>query len=226
MKIPFSQDQFLNVFGEYNTTVWPIQLLFYFLAITAVVSLVRNGERSSRGPFLVLTFLWIWMGLVYQILFFSIINKAALLFGALFLIQAALFLYFGVFRQSIPLQFKLHWQGVTGAVFIVYALVLYPILGLLLGHVYPKMPTFGVPCPTTIFTFGVLLFAADRVPPYIFILPFLWSIIGFFAAVNLSMAEDYGLFVAGLTSFIIFVFFKPKTSSLKRASQAGRAHKN
>jgi hypothetical protein len=44
-------------------------------------------------------------------------------------------------------------------------MVVYPLLGIRFGHSYPRAPLFGVaPCPTTIFTFGLLLWATRSVP--------------------------------------------------------------
>ena len=41
---------------------------------------------------------------------------------------------------------------------ILFALILYLGLGIVFGHRYPAVPVFGVaPCPTTIFTVGILL---------------------------------------------------------------------
>lgn len=66
------------------------------------------------------------------------------------------------------------------------------------------MPVFGVtPCPTTIFTFGLLLWTASRVPLYIIVIPFIWSLIGVSAAINLGIIEDYGLVVAGVAGSIL-----------------------
>ena len=95
--------------------------------------------------------------------------------------------------------------GITGAVFIIYALLIYPVLGHLLGHIYPKSPTFGLPCPMTIFTFGLLLWTDSKIPKYVLIIPFLWSVVGFSAAVNLRIYEDFGLLLAGLLGTILII---------------------
>jgi hypothetical protein len=58
---------------------------------------------------------------------------------------------------------------------------------------------FGVaPCPTTIFTFGLLLWTRGRVPGWLLAVPTLWALIGFTAALTLGILEDTGLLVAGL----------------------------
>jgi hypothetical protein len=77
--------------------------------------------------------------------------------------------------------------------------VIYPLLGLAFDHSYPRVALFGVaPCPTTIFTFGILLWTTKSVPVYLLVIPFLWSIIGGSAALNLRVPPDYGLVVTGV----------------------------
>ena len=76
--------------------------------------------------------------------------------------------------------------------FITYAMLVYPLLGMALGHGYPRAPMFG-PCPrpTTIFTFGMLP-PAGRPRRLLLWLPLLWSAIGFFAAIKFGIREDIG----------------------------------
>lgn len=210
MKIPFSIDEFLNVFENYNLSLWPIQLFFYVLALLAITVIFKRSFKSSKIVMSILTFFWIWMGLVYHILYFSQINKMAYLFGILFIVQGFVFLYFGVIKQTIQFEFNLNLSGIVAIVFLTYSLVLYPLIGHVVGHIYPRTPTFGVPCPTTIFTFSLLLYSVHRIPWYIIIVPLLWSIIGFSAAINLSVKEDFGLVIAGVLSTIILLVHKPK----------------
>jgi hypothetical protein len=86
----------------------------------------------------------------------------------------------------------------SGVIMILYAMVVYPLLGFLFGHSYPAAPVFGVaPCPTTIFTFGLFLCTVRTVPKSILIIPLIWSVIGFTAALHLGIYEDVGLLAAG-----------------------------
>ena len=210
MKIPFTTDEFLGVFELYNLSVWPSQLVLYALALVALMSLYRDDTRTHQVLFAVLSLLWAWTGLVYHIMYFSSINKAAYAFGLLFLAQSFIFVYTGIIRTKISFKFRLDKFTVIGIVFIAYALIFYPLLGIALGHVYPKSPTFGVPCPTTIFTFGVLLFSTHRIPFFVLVIPFAWSIVGFSAAFNLSIYEDIGLVISGIVSTVILTMLKKK----------------
>jgi Family of unknown function (DUF6064) len=210
MKIPFSIEEFFRVFGAYNVAVWPVQIFLNILAISTIILIQRNGKSSSRIAFVILFIFWIWMGLGYHIYYFSAVNKAAYLFGVLFVLQGIGFFYFGAIKERLELRFSLELHGIVGMVFIFYSLIAYPLLGYFGGHRYPLAPTFGVPCPTTIFTFGVLLFSRTRISWYIILVPFLWSLVGFWAAINLAVKEDFGLVVAGVLSTIILLFYKPK----------------
>jgi Family of unknown function (DUF6064) len=210
MKIPFSVDEFFNVFERYNLSLWPIQLFFYILAFLAVIVILRRRNHSSELVMSILAFFWGWMGVVYHIIYFSSINKAAYLFGIIFLVQSFLFFYFGVLRKEIRFEYNLNLSGVIGLLFIAYALIFYPLIGHSLGHIYPRIPTFGVPCPTTIFTFGILLYSINRIPWYLILVPLLWSIVGFSAALHLSVREDFGLPVAGILATVLLLFYKPK----------------
>jgi hypothetical protein len=59
---------------------------------------------------------------------------------------------------------------------------------------------FGVaPCPTVIFTFGLLLLTSTRIPKYLLLVPLAWSITsGISAPLNFGIYEDFGLVAAGV----------------------------
>ena len=215
MKLPFTLEQFLDIFRQYNISVWPIQVVLVVLALAATYFSIFKRSYSDKIIVSVLTFLWLWMGIVYHLIHFSSINKAAIVFGLLFIIQALLIFYLGIIKNKLRFQFSLNRYGITGTVLILFALVVYPLLAYRLGHVYPSMPTFGLPCPTTIFTFGILLFSLSRVPFIVFIIPAIWSIIGFSAAVSLGMKEDTWLLIAALICTIMTIY---KNMRLKKVS--------
>lgn len=204
MKLPFTTEQFLQFFGNYNLSIWPMQVLFLLTAIGIVYLLIKRKSFSDGFINSTLGFYWIWMGLVYHILYFSSINKAAIIFGSLFIVQGMMFIYFGLFKNELSYQYKSGLSGITGIVLFLYALIFYPLLGYAFGHIYPQSPTFGLPCPTTIFTFGVLL-QMKNIIKKIFIIPLIWSVIGFTAALSLSVYEDIGLLAAGILTLIILV---------------------
>jgi hypothetical protein len=218
MKIPFTVEQFFDVFGTYNTAIWPGQVVAYVLGIVALVLALREGRMSSRIISGILALFWIWMGVFYHIVYFSRINPAAFIFGFFYIVQGVLFLGIGTFRGRLSFGFRYKPLPILGACFILYAMVIYPLLGASFGHSYPRAPMFGVaPCPSTIFTFGILLWATKPVPGYLLIVPFLWSVIGMSAAVNLRVPQDYGLVIAGVLGSVLILIQsrKDKKSALK-----------
>jgi hypothetical protein len=201
MRLPFSIEQFLSVFESYNLAIWPMQIAAYLLGILAIFLLFRPNKYSSRIVAAILALFWLWNGVPYHIAYFSAINRAAYLFGLLFVIQGILFAIYGLIKKTLEFKFAPDAPSLVGLVIIAYSILIYPLLGTALGHVYPRSPVFGVaPCPMTIFTFGVLVMARVRLPVVLMIIPFLWSLIGFSAAVSLGIREDIGLLVAGLLS--------------------------
>lgn len=61
-----------------------------------------------------------------------------------------------------------------------------------------------MPCPTTIYTFGLLFWAVRPIPRHLLVIPLLWSFIGSTAVFLLSVVQDLGLLVAGLLVLLLF----------------------
>ncbi|MFO8008436.1 MAG: DUF6064 family protein [Candidatus Brocadiia bacterium] len=199
MDIPFTVEEFFGVFEAYNTAVAPMHVVAYFLGVAAVVAALIRARLADRTAAGVMGFFWLWMGVAYHWLQFARVNRAAYAFGILFVAQGALLLWAGGLRGRLRFGAPQGACGWLGVVFLAYAMLVYPVLGHLAGHVYPRAPWFGTaPCPTTIFTFGLLLWTTRRVPKGLLVIPFLWSLVGFSAAAQLGVTQDYGLVVAGV----------------------------
>ena len=215
MKIPFTVEQFFDVFGAYNTAIWPAQLVAYVLGMVALALAFRENILHARIISVILALFWIWMGVFYHIIQFSVINPIALIFGLFYVLQALLFLLIGTIRGKLSFRFMYKPLPIIGAFFVLYAMLIYPLANRGFGHLYPRVPMFGVaPCPTTIFTFGLLLWATKPVPGYLFLIPLCWSIIGMSAAVNLQVPEDYGLVVAGILGSVLILIRNRRANGL------------
>ena len=55
---------------------------------------------------------------------------------------------------------------------------------------YPRVPTFGVPCPTTILTLGFLLAVRPALPFITAAVPIVWAAIGGLAAILFGVWAD------------------------------------
>lgn len=218
MNLPFSQEQFLEVFSDYNQSVYPAQPVLLILAAAGLILVFKSPEWKDKAISAFLAFLWAWMGFVYHLLFFSPINKAAYLFGMLFLVEAGFFLWYGAIRGRLKFRFGKNISGYTGVACIVLALLVYPALGLLLGRAYPQSPTFGLPCPTTIYTFGMLLLIGKKIPASLSIVPLFWAVIGFTAAISLGIWEDISLLLAAMAFAGVLLVSHRKNRSLRSRS--------
>lgn len=156
---------------------------------------MRTSSVDTTRPF--------GRGIVYHLLFFRAINPVAAIFGFAFIAQAVALLWWGIREKTPRFRPRRDWAGFLAIALVSYALALYPILGTVLGHRYPAGPTFGVPCPTTIFTLGVLLFAAPPRPIGLFVVPIAWSVLGAVAAATLGMREDIGLVAAAIAAITV-----------------------
>lgn len=216
MTLPFTYEEFINVFKNYNLAIFPAQIIAYVLGI---ISLLIFLFKRTQGRIIniILGFFWIFTGIFYHLLYFSEVNKAAFLFGALFLFQAGIFFY-QAFKNRV--QYRLDFSNFPvkqgfAIVFFLYSLIIYPVLNQIFGHFYPYSPSFGLtPCPMVIFTFGFLLLSENKSFPGLWIIPSLWAFIGFFAAIQLKMFEDYGLVIAALIA-AFFLFGKNNRSKRK-----------
>lgn len=203
-RLPFSKEAFLEVFRAYNEAIWPLHLLAYALGLVMVLAAVQRFRGSNQLVNGGLALLWMWVGAAYHLAHFRDINPAAAIFGALFILQGLLFLLIGVMRDGLHFRVRSTGQAVVGGLLILYAMVLYPLLGYLLGHVYPYAPMFGVaPCPLVIFTFGLLVLSSRGVPGYLLIIPVVWAVIGLSAATGLGMWQDLGLPAAALVTLAV-----------------------
>lgn len=205
INLPFTPEQFFAVFARYNEGVWPMPVALNVVALVGVALVFAPGAWASFLISLILALLWAWMAIAYHIAFFSSINPAAWLFGMGFLLGSLAFAWHGIAKPDLNFRFVRGIRGISGAALIVFALVLYPVIGYFLGHRYPAAPTFGLPCPTTIFTLGLLLFAASPIPKPVLVVPLLWSAVGALAAFQLGVYEDLALVVAGVVTVVVML---------------------
>ena len=198
MRLPFTAEQFFAVFREYNEAVWPAQAILLALALVSVVLVFLR--RSWCGPAIsvVLALLWTWLAFQYHFRFFSRINGLAFAFGGLAVVEAGLLIWHGAIHRRLRFASASRPRIAMAGGLVAFALVIYPLWSALSGHPYPTMPTFGLPCPTTIFTLGTLGFLVPPYPRGPLLIPIAWCAIGGQAAFLLAVPQDLGLLVAGL----------------------------
>jgi hypothetical protein len=197
VQLPFTHDQFLDLFGDYNRALWPALVLLWGVTLVSIVNALRRRGKVNRLVTIMLTVHWTWNAVFYHLMFFRRINGAAAAFGILFLAQAGLLAWRGIARSALSYEGKSSGWRMLGIGLIAYAMF-YPLLGIAFGLAYPRLPVVGVPCPTAILTAGFLLLAPRREVRVLGWIPILWAGIGGSAAFLLGIQADLALPVAGL----------------------------
>lgn len=199
MTLPFTVDDFFAVFARHNQAIWPAQLVVYAAAVALTGrALWRPARASSTALGALLAALWILVGGGYHLAFFRSISGIALPAGVLFILTGLGFAW-ATARGHLAFSWRRDAWAVAGLALVLYAMIGYPLVGMAVGQRYPRMPMFGVvPCPTTIFTFGLLLLSARRIPGWLLVVPAAWALFATSAAFALGVTEDLALPVAAL----------------------------
>ena len=219
MKTPFTTEQFFSVFEQYNSGIFPFQLVIFLLGIFSLFIVIteRTGKNYIIGT--LLSFFWIWMGAVYHIIFFSSINPPAYLFGGLFILQGIFLITETYGRRKLKFTFLGNSTDYLALFFIVFGVIIYPVISYLLTSSLSKTISFGLPCPTTIATFGFFMLARKSLSGYLVIIPTLWALIGTTAALNFGVLQDFMLLITAIIANII-IFLNRKQKHIKSTSAA------
>jgi hypothetical protein len=208
--LPFTVEDLLGVFETYNQAIWPMQVVAYVLGVVAVLSVVRKTGISGRTVAGILSFLWLFSA-GFFIFALVPIYKPAYAFGGLFIIQAAIFLICA-FKPQLSFAVGRDLYSVVGLLFIAFAMIGYPVLGYFIGHRFPQSPPFGLtPCPLSVFTFGLLLLTASRVPKWVLAIPFLYAL-GGILPVSIGVTEDLAMLLAGVAGTAMILYRDAKRS--------------
>jgi hypothetical protein len=200
-------NQFLAAFGRADTTAWPAQIVWYAAAV-AMVGLALGPARRWSSPLIcALAAAYLaWIGIGY----FAWLSPGMTLspmWAAVFTLQAVLLAVAGVARRDLVIRPRRGLSSGLGAVFIAYALIGYPLVGVLGGHALRIVPLYGVsPCATVAFFFGLMLWAVPPAPAYLLFLPLAWALNAAPHNMATGVVVDYGMLAAALitTGWVIW----------------------
>jgi hypothetical protein len=205
MQLPFTREQFFDLLEAYNQELWPAAVALWIVSAVVSVLLLSSRRPPDRWISTLLVVHWAWSALAYHVAFFTRINPAASVFAGFFFLQAALFFWAGVVQGRLSFApWRSRW-AVVAWLFVAYSLA-YPVINAVDHLSVSRIPTFGLPCPTTIFTVGLLMLATPK-SWRLSTIPMVWSLIGGSAAVLLDVRADYALPIAGI-ALAVFMFVR------------------
>ena len=205
MNTPFTTEQFFSVFDRYNHTIFPVQILLFLLVVFALIAIgstIRQKDKIVAG---ILGILWLWTGIGYHVAFFSGINNVAYGFGLLFILQGLFLLWEGVVLYNLKFVFKMSAQAYFGYFFILYGLIVYPVVGYLVEPNLSRTVSIGLPCPTIILTFGFMLLCDKKFSKYLIIIPSIWAAIGISALIKLGVYQDAMMVIAAIIADVLIL---------------------
>jgi Family of unknown function (DUF6064) len=196
VQLPFTKEQFFDVFAAYNASLWPAWVALWIASVVVSVRLLSGRQARGHAISALLAAHWAWSALAYHAAFFTRINPAAWIFAMLFIAQAALFVWVGIVKRRLSFAPSPKGWALVGSLFVAYSLV-YPAINAAQHLSVSRIPTFGVPCPTTIFTAGLLMLASPR-SWLLSTIPIIWCSVAGSAAFLLGVPADYALPIAGV----------------------------
>jgi hypothetical protein len=198
-------EAFWSQVAVYNQTTWAFQT---FLVVAAVIltGLVVTKPSSKTDTWMkaFLAFAFAWNSVTFFLIFVK--NPISTFFGAPIFIVLAILLAVDVFTKNT--EFRLTGSKMKKAFTVLWILLvfLYPLVGLSLGHTYPRMLTPVMPCPLTVFTLAMVAAAIPKVDRKLYILLLPWALAGLPKCLGaLDCYEDCILFAAGVYGLILLV---------------------
>jgi hypothetical protein len=204
----FSARTYYRLFELYNMDWWPLQLVALALGAAILVLWRHGGERAGRTIAAILALGWLWVAWGFHWQRYASINLVAGYFALAFALEAVLLLWFGGVRGRLaPVPITRLQQG-AGLGLLLFALLIFPLMGPLMGRSWTQAEMFGMaPDPTALATLGVVLFAGARPLWGLVPIPVAWCLVSGatlwamespdFAVVPLAALLAVGLALAG-----------------------------
>jgi hypothetical protein len=214
----FSAQTYYRLFELYNRDLWPLQMLALVLGVIVLALWRRGDDRAGRAIVVILAVCWLWVAWGFHWQRYASINLAASYFALAFVVQALLLLWSGGLRGRLTPAPATRLQQRAGLGLLLSALLLFPLIGPLLGRNWMQAEVFGMaPDPTALATLGVLLFVGVRPVWGLFPIPVAWCLL---SGATLWAMESPDFAVVPLAALLALIL--AAGGALRRA-RAGRS---
>jgi len=191
MALPFTQEQYFGSITSYNHDVWPAQGVLYLIALVTLIL----AHRKRRSANILLAFLWVWAGCAYFVMHVGPMSQAGYVEAAVLMLQAFLVLGIKFSPRSGVLPS-------AGGVLVFFAMVAYPVLGILRSGSVMGVQHMGMHAPLTIFTLGLVMWTGGVVPSRSIVIPLMVALGGTIIGLYTGAYENLGLIVAAVLAII------------------------
>lgn len=199
--LPFSPQTYHRQFELLNAEWWPLPLLTLGLGVALPFLLQRGGARTRRPALLALAFCWLWVAWAFHWQRYAAINLAGGYFALAFAVEALLLLWPAMKHGSLQIDSVSTPRHYAGMGVLLYALLVYPLIGSLQGRNLAQAEVFGMaPDPTALATLGILLLIGGQRFWLLAPIPLLWC---FVSGATLWAMEATDFFILPLVALLI-----------------------
>lgn len=171
----FSAKTYHRLFELYNAEIGPAPWLAFALGALAAGGVAAGGARGRRLACGLLGVAWCWVAWAFHLQRYAGIHWLAPWFAAAFALQGIVLLGLGV-PAAVPRPDDAgRWPRRIGIGLLLFALLVQPALGALLGRPWSQAQWFGLaPDPTVLGTLGLLLACRLRAGLLPWLIPLAW----------------------------------------------------
>lgn len=208
-----------NIINLYSTQIWPIQAIFYVIAIFITIwFLLKPGRVLDNVIKLYLLISFAWIGIA----FFMILAKditghtyGNYFFGIIFIIVSILF-GFDLFKKKMHFSLPTNKLQKKITVILMLLVLCYPVIGIILRHHLFELIIVGTyPCPTTAYGLIMITTAFPQVNKIAYIILLLWAIpfAPFIQIPQYGVFEDIIMFIVGVYGLCMLRIYSKKQIS-------------
>lgn len=215
----FSPQTYYRLFELYNAAIWPAQIVAFGLGLAIWVLLRRAEARQGRFIAAILAGCWLWVALAFHLSHYATVNWVAVDFAGAFGFESVLLIWIGVIRGRLVFRPGAGVIGRAGLWIFLFAFLVQPLIGPLLGRAWRQIEIFGVaPDPTAVATLGILSLAAGRVRWELIAVPVIWCVL---SGATLSAMEAPDAWVTPLAGALVVSIGVWKSLVLRRGRRKG-----
>ena len=193
---PFDAEVLASLYTQYNTAVWPAQVIALAAALAVVWLAVSPQPWSGRVLGAILAAGWLWCGTVFFLGYMASLDFMAPIYGWAFIAEAVLLLWVLVWRGG-TLRAVVGVAGGFALLLAAAAIFGLPLVSGLTGPGFAAAGVVGVaPAPTVLLTLVVLLLVEGRSRWLLSAIPVLWAAVAAVTGWVLGVPEYLAL--AGL----------------------------